>query len=220
MTADYLKNDISLNEALALLLGHNLWLFRKERADLLEELERDLADCAGALKDAERAGNQDELEVAREEAAQAKNEIEQAGVLYTKLTGEVAKSRDEQPTVLVVVKDDPALDGYDQVRISRQSLFDWAKQERIKVGSSHPLPTRSHTTPLLELLDELIAEFWEDHDEGHLPENRQIEQYVRDKYGDWRVAARASTDQCRIPGVSAKVIEAICTIMRPVDLRS
>jgi hypothetical protein len=214
VTADYYKNDISLNDARALLLGHGLWLFRRERVDLLEEYERDLADCSEALDDAKSSGNEEAIEKCSLAAQEASLEFERAGDLYTKLCGEIAKIRKDKPSDIVMVEDDPEGKGYDLVLISRQSLYDWAKSAKIDIGSAHPPPTRTHTTPLLDLLDELIREFWEGYDGGTQPKNEVIYTSIKKKYGDY------TKDECSIPGATENTIKTMCTIMRHPDMRN
>ena len=111
-------------------------------------------------------------------------------------------------------------DGYDLVRISRQSLYDWADDAKIIVGTAHPPPTRKHTTPLLELLDELIGEFWEGPREGPLPTKDMIIAHVKEKYGDWTTKKDNGESGCDIPGLSGKVMDSMITMMRPIDTRN
>ena len=220
MTADYYNNDISLNDTLALMLGYNLWEFRREKVDLLDHLERNLADCCHVLDEAKSAENDEAIEKCTLAAQEASQELKRAGDLYTKLCGEIAKVRQGKPSSLLIVEDDSEGTGYDLVRIARQSLHDWASQAEIKVGPGAPPPTRKHTTPLLELLDELIGEFWEEHELGRLPTQDIIKAYVRDKYGEWVASRRNNQEECIIPDLSDKVIESMITIMRPPKLRN
>ena len=219
MTADYQNNDISLNDALALLLGHSLWQFRRERVDLVDELEQNLADCALALEEARKAGDDEAIEKCSSAANEASQEFERAGDLYTKLCGEIAKIRNDKPSYIVMVEDDPDGRGYDLVLISRQSLLEWADNAKIKVGAAHPPPTRKHTTPLLDLLDELIQEFWEDFDKGNPPKNEAIEKHVIKKYGDFKKRSKTGQSECAVPGLTTNVIKSMYTIMRPIEFR-
>ena len=220
MTADYYRNDITPNDTLARLLGLNLWEFRTERIDLLSELDRSLGYCATELEEAQKDGDEDAIKrctIAVEEASQ---EFEHAGELYTKLVGEIAKARQGKPTLIVIVKDEPDDTNYDLVRISRQSLLDWIDGAKIKVGAAHPPPTRKHTTPLLDLLDELIGEVWEEYDGGTLPKKDAIIADVKKKYGDWTVKKDNGESECRIPDLSGKVMDSIITMMRPPGTRN
>lgn len=219
MTADYQNNDISLNDALALLLGHGLWGFRREKVDLVDELERDLADCDLALDESRKSDDEEVTQRCTAAAHEASEEFQRAGKLYTKLCGEIAKIRKDKPSDIVMVDDDPGGKSYDLVLISRQSLIEWADIANIKVGSAHPPPTRKHTTPLLDLMDELIREFWENHDKGNPPKNEQIDAYVRNKYGEWKTEARNGQSECKIPELTENVIKTMRTIMRPVESR-
>ena len=131
MTADYHKNDVSLNEALALLLhGPNgLWQFRREEVDILEELERNLACCALDLEEAKAAQQDKKAEQYQIEAAEAAAEFDRAGELYTRLCGEVAKIRNGKQSAIEITRDDPDKHGYDLVLISRQSLLDFPVED-------------------------------------------------------------------------------------------
>ena len=220
MTAYYQKNDISLNDALALLLGHSLWVFRREEFDVFDELERNLADFALALEDARTSGDEEAIQLCTAAAKEANEEIDRAEELYTKLCGEIAKIRNDQPSVIVMVEDDPDGRGYDLVLISRQSLLDWADSVEIKVGAAHPLPVRTHTTPLLDLLDELVREFWEDYEGRPLPRKYDIEAHVKKRYGDWTKKTAKGQSECDIPDLSSKVLDSMITMMRPPALRN
>lgn len=222
MTADYQKNDISLNDALALLLGYSLWEFRREKVDLIDELEQSLAHLAWALEDAKQSGDETALTHWTAAASEAAQEFKCAGDLYTKLCGEIAKIRSGKPSDIVVVDDDPKGCGYDLVIISRQSLLDWAGNANINVGPAHPPPTRGHTTPLLDLLDELIREFWEgcEYERGRLPTKDMIKAYVREKYADGDATPTAAQSTYGIPDLSDKVLDSMITMMRPPELRN
>ena len=52
MEADYYKNDLSVNDAITQLLGLNLRQLRRNRIDLLDEIERDVVDCRVDLTEA------------------------------------------------------------------------------------------------------------------------------------------------------------------------
>lgn len=219
MTADYQKNDLSLNDALALLLGHSLWGFRKERVDLVNELEQSLADCALALEEARKSGDDEAIEKWTAAANEASQEFERAGDLYTKLCGEIAKARKDKLTFIEIVEDDPDGRGYDLVVISRQSLLDWAEHAKINIGSAHPPPTRTHTTPLLDLLDELIQEFWETYEIGRLPTKEAIKTFVKRRYGIEDGDPPSADGPYGFPDLSDKVMASMITMMRPPELR-
>jgi hypothetical protein len=219
MTDDYRLNDISLNEALAILLGKSLWRIRHENYDFLSELEKSLADAVYALEAAQESGDPDKIHACEQAVDQADRAYENAGELYTKLAGEIAKARKLKPTLIWIVLDDNER-SYDTVRISRQSLLDWASEAKIKiVGIAPPPPTRTHTTPLLALLDELIQEFWEGYDEDKPPKNEAIKKFVEITYGDWKKTANSGPSHCTVTGASDTVIDAMCTMMRPPEVK-
>jgi hypothetical protein len=214
MTTDYHDNDISLNDALSLLLGYDLRIMRTSGLDILDSNYEDYCADIDDLEQARKSRDLVALEHFTLEVEKSGHEFERAGKLYTKLIGEIAKIRLGKESLIVMIYDAPSMTDYSSVIISRQSLYDWAEDANIKVGSAAPPPTRKHTTPLLNLLDELIQEFWEGYDGGVPPKNEVIKTYISKKYGDW------NGEGCTIPGASDPTIKAICTIMRPVELRA
>lgn len=216
MTADYMNSDVSVNDSLALLLGKNLWLHRREGFNALQELERAFADRCEDLELAQTQSPEDEDLIHRRiEAVEiAEALLDRAGELHTKLTGEIAKFRNKHATKIVITVESPDGRSYDEVMFSRQSLLDWAASANIKVGAA-PHPTRRHSTRLLELLDELIAEFWEDHDPKRPPMNEAIRKHVQVKYGAWTKEELEEYGECDIPDLSDTVMKAMCTMMRP-----
>jgi hypothetical protein len=214
MIIEYYKNDLLVTEALALLFGLNLRQFRRNEGDLLDILKSDVWECRENLKVATQICDTEAITAITLAQQEAIQEVERIGELRIKLVGEIDKARKDKPTLILIVKDDlPGDNEHDFVRISKQSLYDWAEHAKIKVGSAPPPPTRKHTTPLLELQDELIREFWEGYDGGSPPINELFFAYIRTEYGDW------NTGECSIPGASDIIFEKMCAIMRPVDLR-
>lgn len=222
MIIEYYKNDLLVKDALALLFGLNLRQFRRNEIDLLDILKGDVWDCREDLKKAREASDEEAIKnitLAEQEAIQ---EVERIGALRIKLVGEIDKARMDKPTLILIVKDDiPGDSEHDFVRISKQSLYDWAEHSKIKVGSAPPPPpTRKHTTPMLELLDELTGVFWEEYELGRLPSHAAIKAYVREKYGDWKTVRGNTQRECDIENLSDTVINAMITMMRPPGLRS
>jgi hypothetical protein len=221
MIIEYYKNDLLVKDALALLLGLNLRQFRRNEIDLLDILKGDVWDCRADLEKAREAGDAAAIKnitLAEQEAIQ---EVERIGALRIKLVGEIDKARKDKPTLILIVKDDiPGDSEHDFVRISKQSLYDWAEHAKIKVGSAPPPPTRQHTTPMLELLDELIIEFWENYDGGRTPKKETIMTYVGKKHGDWKTMRGNTQRECDIENLSDTVINAMITMMRPPELRN
>ncbi|MBN6362587.1 hypothetical protein KYI77_11770 [Providencia rettgeri] len=112
--------------------------------------------------------------------------------------------------------------------ITRESLYDWAKKERVRffapirekepsvitvinsdeliVEESHIklLPTFNHKSDGLELVEEAITELWSNYDEKNpdtAPTKKQVIDYLRKR------------------GASINMAEAIDLILRPFDLR-
>jgi hypothetical protein len=220
MSFDYYKNDLSVNDALALLLGMNLRQLRRGRVELLEELERDLADCCTALAEAKETGDEAAIEDISTAVEEAGRDFKYGGELHTKLVGEIAKARKDKPTPIVITHDDPEDKDYDFVSLARQSVLDWADHAKIKVGLTPPPPTRKHTTPLLDLLDELIQEFWEDYEIGRLPTKEAIKTHVKRKCGVGDGDPPSADGPYGFPDLSNTVIEAMITMMRPPELRN
>jgi hypothetical protein len=219
MNLDYYKNDLSVNDALALLLGMNLRQLRRGRVELLEELERDLADCCTALAEAKETGDEVAIKDISMAVEEAGRDFKYAGELHTRLVGEVAKARKDKPTPIVIAHDDPEDKDYDFVILARQSVLDWADIAKIKVGSAPPPPTRKHTTPLLDFLDELIQEFWEDYEIGSLPSTLFIKARVKEKCGVRDGDPPSADGPYGFPDLSDKVLESMITMMRPPGLR-
>ena len=129
MSTDHYKNDLSVNDALALLLGLDLDRIRRGGFDyLLDEIEADLAYAASSVEEAIESGVEEKIELAEERADKVAKLYGDAIALHTKLVGEIAKARRNLSALLVITRDGspPAAD-YSDVYISRQSLFDWAQ---------------------------------------------------------------------------------------------
>ena len=95
------------------------------------------------------------------------------------------------------------------------SVYDWALdqhgievQEWARPGSFRPRRERKHSTTLLNILDEAIAEFWEDYDPNQPSPNIAVTAWLREKFP-------AEVDSNLL---SSKVIEAMCKIMKPEDI--
>jgi hypothetical protein len=221
MIIEYYKNDLLVTEALALLFGLNLRQFRRNEGDLLDILKSDVWDCRQNLKMATQIGDTEAITAITLAQQEAIQEVERIGELRIKLVGEIDKARMDKPTLILIVKDDlPGDNEHDFVRISKQSLYDWAEHAKIKVGSAPPPPTRKHTTPLLELLDELIGEFWEGYDGGPLPSGTLITAWVKEKYGHTEGDTPKAKGTYGFPDLSNTVMKAMVTMMRPPELRN
>lgn len=102
-----------------------------------------------------------------------------------------------------------------EIKVTRDAARgDRADCTNIPSGSAPPPPTRTHSTPLLDLLDELSLEFWEHYEGGVQPKNEMILAYIRCKYGDW------TKGECNIPGASTIVFKQMCNMMRGADMRN
>lgn len=83
----------------------------------------------------------------------------------------------------------------------------------------HQLARLEHTTPLINLIDELIAKFWVNHDPDKPPTKSLIRQHIVTNYGDWKRSSVKHPRGCTIPGLSSTTFNAICSIMRPPDYK-
>jgi hypothetical protein len=145
MLFDYYKNDLSVNDALALLLGLDFRQFRRQEIDILDVLKGEVFDCHADLEKAREAGDAVAIKDISLVEQEANQKLQRAGNLRTKLVGEIDKARKDKPTLILIVKDETWGDiEHDFVRISKQSLYDWAEHAKIKVGSAPP-PTYPET---------------------------------------------------------------------------
>ncbi len=214
------KNYITLNAVLKMLLGQSSEQIKKNSVSILEELEMEAIDCHIALAAAKDANSGPLIRSAHLALEIASKNLNHAMNISIKLKAEIGRVRAGKPSVLRIEEDVSDDTFCDYVRIDRQSVRTWEKNEKIEMRLANAPTARTHHTPMLTLLDELIFEFWEGVDPKRLPKKEVIKAYIKRKYNWEEKKDQPSDYQCDIENLSDTVVTAMITMMRAPEFRS
>ena len=151
--------DLTVNDALALLLGLDLDHIRGGRFDsLLHELKRSIGLAATDLEGADTAGcDEQKIEALKAKLDKASERYDEGMHYYILLVGEITRIRQGFSSRLVLVKDDAdsPLD-YSGAVISRASFLDWSQDlpawshngSKHENAQDHQSPTNEKFTKL------------------------------------------------------------------------
>ena len=123
--------------------------------------------------------------------------------------GEIRARRSDNNHLLIITQDDPTKP-IQQVRLSKISVAEWAsKNARIDISEWKKIEVRSartHSTELLEVLNAVIEEFWENRDKNERPTYRDaVLAWMKEQF----------PELVSIGILSEKMQESIYTITRP-----
>jgi len=201
-----------MEEAIAYVVAVDLTVLPDQMEGLFVYLEEMYESTESAYSLAtERSAPVDQLEKLKANHVKWVDNMQLAQNLDAELVHEIEKIRQGKKSILLITTD--SMPSYHKVEFTKQSVFDWAhKKHKIPPPTSVTpkqtnSPIRIHSSPLLEVLDHAIEEHWVNYDPENLPTKDVIEAWMKQQYPDLYADNKN--------GLSKKVIDVMCKIMRP-----
>lgn len=208
--------DISAQEALDRILGDTTYIdgeitdeFKFSENDYIEDRELNYSNAVRRNEPSEIIQERkNELEKAKEYIKQRSNI---ASLFFSEIVA-VRAQKSNKNLLLRITQDNP-IKPIECVRLSKGSVANWAKKHAdINIPEWNEQRTKSkqtHTTELLEVMEEVIEEFWENRDKNEDPVKKAaVDAWMQEKFPDMVKKGEP---------LSTKIRDAIYTITRPTD---